>query len=173
MDTIVYMVRNRISPRGPKQLYAMGVARKRLRSTFARDVRTGRRLLWHAAQVVAVANEYLVSAPCEIMRVFMAYIFILSYSAYGPQVTNRSGKEPIRLDLAEADRESEEQIQAVSEWIREGGPARLGSVEDICAEGGCVQDISRDAQVMMQRLRCWGLAEKFTRILHVFEVDGF
>jgi hypothetical protein len=173
MDTIVYMVRNRISPRGPKQLYAMEVAKKRLRSTFARDVHTGRRLLWHAAQVVAVANEYLVSAPCEIMRVFMAYIFILSYSAYGPRATTGSGKKPIRLDLAECDRESEAHIQAVSEWIREGGPARLGSVEDICSEGGCVQDISRDAQVMMQRLRCWGLAEKFTRILHVFEVDGF
>ncbi|EEY23913.1 conserved hypothetical protein [Verticillium alfalfae VaMs.102] len=160
---------NLISQRA-KHHKGIEVARKRLRSSFAQDRRSSRRLVHHAAQIIAIANEYLVSAPCEIMRTFMGYVFILAYSSYGPRAELMSGdKAPMRLD---APLHQPAQQQITLQWIDDGGPAGLGSVVNILADD-CVPAISRDAQMMMQRLKCWGLADKFTKILHIFEVNGF
>ncbi|UKZ94640.1 uncharacterized protein TrAFT101_009495 [Trichoderma asperellum] len=75
-------------------------AEMRLKSAFAKEAYKGRRLLWHAAKVVGIADEYLVSAPSEIIRVFMAYTFIMAYSTYGSRITSTTGdKLPLRLDL--------------------------------------------------------------------------
>ncbi|KAM0515925.1 hypothetical protein ACHAO3_006120 [Verticillium nonalfalfae] len=169
MDVILYIVRSLISQRA-KHHKGIEVARKRLRSSFAQDRRSSRRLVHHAAQIIAIANEYLVSAPCEIMRTFMGYVFILAYSSYGPRAELMSGdKAPIRLDVP---LHQPAQQQITLQWIEDGGPAGLGSVVNILADD-CVPAISRDAQMMMQRLKCWGLADKFTKILHIFEVNGF
>lgn len=167
MEIIVYIVRNLMS-QDPTQQRSLELARKRLRSIFARDPRAVRTLVWHSAQIVAIANEYLVSAPCAIMRVFMGYIFILSYSAYGPHNHEAEEKTPVRLDSSN---DSAAQQAAVASWIRTGGPASVGSVEDICASGR-VLAITRDAQSIMQKLHSWGLAGKFTRILSTLGVKG-
>lgn len=169
LDIIVYIVRNLISSAGQHE--GIEVARRRLKMTLATDPQTSRRLCWHAAQIVVIANEYLVSAPCEILRVFMGYIFILAYSAYGPREPTSPAEESIsvRLDLSDRD---VSQRRKVVKWIQSGGPASLGSVQDLCA-AGCIPAISRDAQGMMQKLRCWGLADKFTRMFQVFETKGF
>ncbi|KAM0279744.1 hypothetical protein ACHAQH_004435 [Verticillium albo-atrum] len=169
MDVIIYIVRS-LTSQNSMQHKGIEVARKRLRSAFAKDAKSGRKLVYHAAQIIAVANEYLVSAPCEIMRAFMGYIFILAYSTYGPRAQLLAGERAsLRLDLPD---HQPTQKHATLEWIENGGPAGLGSVTNILADG-CVPAISRDAQLMMQRLKCWGLAEKFTKILHIFEVNGF
>ncbi|KAH7234591.1 fungal-specific transcription factor domain-containing protein [Fusarium solani] len=86
LDLVIYIVRNLVSS-APQQHNGIEVARARLKLTFAKDPKTARRLCWHATQIVTIANEYLVSAPCEIMRVFMGYIFIIAYSTYGPHRT--------------------------------------------------------------------------------------
>ncbi|EHK17818.1 uncharacterized protein TRIVIDRAFT_123833, partial [Trichoderma virens Gv29-8] len=88
MDAVIYIVRHHISQDCLEHRYNIDVAQMRLRSAFANDPHKGRMLLWHAAQIVGIANEYLVSAPCEIMRVFMAYTFIMAYSTYGPRFTS-------------------------------------------------------------------------------------
>ncbi|KAF3343100.1 hypothetical protein HYQ45_004143 [Verticillium longisporum] len=166
---IIYIVRSLISQRA-KHHKGIEVARKRLRSSFAQDRRSSRRLVHHAAQIIAIANEYLVSAPCEIMRTFMGYVFILAYSSYGPRAELMpGGKTPIRLDVP---LHQPAQQQFTLQWIDDGGPAGLGSVVNILADD-CVPAISRDAQLMMQRLKCWGLADQFTKILHIFDVNGF
>ncbi|KAL7911492.1 fungal-specific transcription factor domain-containing protein [Trichoderma velutinum] len=171
MDAIVYIVRHHISQDSSKNLYNVEVAQMRLRSAFTQDAHKGRMLLWHAAQIVGIANEYLVSTPCEIMRVFMAYIFILAYSTYGPRFASCAGDQaPIRLDLPCHEHTSRR--RSVADWVSTGGPAGLGSIKNVF-DDGCVSNLSRDAQVIMQRLRCWGLAGKFCKILHVFEIRGF
>ena len=167
---IVYIVRNLISPI-PQQHDGIEVARERLKSTFARDPKTARRLCWHAAQIVSIANDYLVSAPCEIMRVFMGYIFIIAYSTYGPHGTSlpSEGSCIVRLDL------HDHQIshrRVVVRWIEAGGPASCGSVLDIGAAGS-TPAINNDAQRMLQKLNCWGLATKFVRIFQLLESKGF
>lgn len=57
------------------------------------------------------------------------------------------------------------------DWISTGGPAGLGSVENVCSDG-CVSPLSRDAQIIMQRLGYWVMDEKFSKILRIFESKG-
>ncbi|RBR09334.1 uncharacterized protein FIESC28_09942 [Fusarium coffeatum] len=170
LDMIVYIVRNLITST-PQQHDGIQVARERLKSTFARDPKTARRLCWHATQIVAIANDYLVSAPCEIMRVFMGYIFIIAYSTYGPHGTLALSESNhiVRLDLHD---HNISQRRVVVKWIEAGGPASCGSVQDIGTPGS-TPAISNDAQRMLQKLNCWGLATKFVRIFQVLESKGF
>ncbi|UKZ80090.1 hypothetical protein TrVFT333_007855 [Trichoderma virens FT-333] len=171
MDAVIYIVRHHISQDCLEHRYNIDVAQMRLRSAFANDPHKGRMLLWHAAQIVGIANEYLVSAPCEIMRVFMAYTFIMAYSTYAPRFTSSAGDQVhIQLDLP--CHEHAPRRRSIAGWISMGGPAGLGSIKNIF-DDGCVSTLSRDAQAIMQRLRCWGLAGKFCKILHVFENRGF
>lgn len=164
MDMILYIVRKVVS-QGPDDDKGLAVARKRLTTAMKADRKRTRRLLWHAGQIVAVANEFLVSAPCEIMRLFMAYIFILSYAKYCPPSSKAVHGIRVRLDLSSR---QTEQRKAISEWVQIGGPAQIGSAEDIYAKGATAL-ITKDAQNIFQRLRTWGLAEKFAKILHCFE----
>lgn len=169
MDVIIYIVRNLLSQNSSQQR-GLEAARKRLRSIFARDPRGSRSLAWHSAQMIAIANEYLVSAPCEIMRVFMGYVYIMAYSAYGPRHGEgqaQAQKPPVRLDTFM----STTQKADVDEWMRSGGPATIGSVGDISAPGR-LAFISADAQSILQKLQCWGLADKFTRILSMLGTEG-
>ncbi|KAI5457184.1 hypothetical protein BGZ63DRAFT_366069, partial [Mariannaea sp. PMI_226] len=164
MDMILYVVRSVVS-RGAGHDQGVDMARRRLVSALGNDLRRARTLAWHAGQIVAVANEYLVSAPCEIMRLFMSYIFIVAYAQHLPRCSDPSlNPIKIRLDVAS---HLPEQKQAVKDWIMYGGPARIGSADDILADGA-VKTIIQDAQAMLQRLRSWGLAEKFAKILQSF-----
>lgn len=164
MDMILYMVRKIVS-HGPEKDKGVAIARRRLSSTMKADKKRTRRLLWHAGQIVAVANEFLVSAPCEIMRLFMAYIFIVAYVKYSPSSLRSVDGIQVRLDI---NCRSMEQKKAIMQWIQTGGPAQIGSAEDIFADGSTGL-ITRDAQNIFQRLRSWGLAEKFAKILQSFE----
>ncbi|KAF5579560.1 uncharacterized protein FSUBG_13596 [Fusarium subglutinans] len=171
LDLILSIVRGLISTE-PRVHDGIKVARNRLKLTFARDPKTARRLCWHAAQIVAIANEYLVSAPCEIMRVFMGYIFIIAYSAYGDHSHTRSSTmevtQSVRLDLHD---QNLSHRRVIVKWIEVGGPASTGSVPDIGTDG-CVPAISTDAQEILKKLQCWGLAHKFTKVFQVLETKG-
>jgi hypothetical protein len=167
MDVVVFIVRNVIS-HGQSRGGTLESTRRRLRSDFAKDPKRSRQLVWHAAQIVAVANEYLVSAPCEIMRLFMGYIFIIAYVEHTSQASQNLSN-PVRLDLPN---HQMAQRHSINEWIRNGGPASIGSVDNVYSKG-CAATLSQDAQSMLQRLHCWGLAEKFTKILQAWGSNGF
>jgi hypothetical protein len=170
MDYTLFIVRN-VASQVSRKDNGVEAAQRRLRSTFARDPREARRLVWHAAQILAVANEYLVSAPCEILRIFMGYVFIIAFAKYFPQAGNQTARQSapsLRLDIPIR---QVSQKDAVADWIERGGPASIGSVENIWSDGSVVA-ISRDAQSILQRLRCWGLADKFIKILKTFESHG-
>ncbi|KAF4498458.1 Vegetative incompatibility HET-E-1 [Fusarium agapanthi] len=169
LDLILSIVRGLISTE-PRVHDGIKIARNRLKLTFARDPKTARRLCWHAAQIVAIANEYLVSAPCEIMRVFMGYIFIIAYSAYGDHTRSSPMEvtQSVRLDLHD---QNLSHRRVVVKWIEVGGPASSGSVPDI-GTNGCVPAISTDAQEILKKLQCWGLAHKFTKVFQVLETKG-
>lgn len=167
INLVVYLVRGTLSPDNPPTR-DLGVARRKLQFALAQNVVAGRTLVWHAAQILAIANEYLVSTPCEIMRIFMAYVFIMAYSVYGPKADRDPFAVPVRLDLSD---QRPHHGQAVGDWMRHGGPARVGSVADIFSDG-CFPSLCNNAQAMMQKLRCWGLAEKFTKILQTIGEKG-
>jgi hypothetical protein len=166
MDFTLFIVRNVVSQPSENER-GLEAAQRRLHSAFSNDQREARKLVWHAAQIVAVANEYLVSAPCEILRLFMGYVYIIAFAKYFPRSFEYHGPHAsrIRLDVHQADN------QTVKQWIEQGGPACIGSVNDICADGAALL-ISQDAQSILGRLRCWGLADKFIKILQSFAKHG-
>ena len=166
MDMILYIVRKAVSQPSDSDKSVI-VVRRRLAAAMKGDRKRTRRLLWHAGQIVAVANEFLVSAPCEIMRLFMAYIFILAYSKHGP-VSSKRSRDMVRLDLSSRQRQLQQEVE---DWIQLGGPAQVGSALDVHAQGATAL-ITGDAQAIFQRLRTWGLAEKFAKILQCFEHNG-
>ncbi|KAH8171969.1 fungal specific transcription factor domain-containing protein [Sarocladium implicatum] len=164
MDAIVFIIRNVVLLE-PAEKESLREARRHLSTTFAKDEQAGRALLWHACQIVAIAREYIVSAPCEIMRIFMGYIFIMSYGAYSPKLpSDQRRKQPLRLDVLS---QSEQPRQAVTDWVLRGGPASVGSVQVVGMGRGSTSAFSQDAQAMMQNLKGWGLAEKFAKILDI------
>lgn len=167
MDLIVHIFRTSATQSNPPDQSLLS-AKRRLESLLAKNPCKARELAWHAAQIVAVANEYLVSAPCEIMRVFMGYIFILAFAKFGPQPPPEAGFEPclVRLDLSNR---LPGQLTAIKTWIDVGGPASIGMVTNIYSDGG-LKAISHEAQSMLRKLRYWGLAKKFIRILESFEL---
>ncbi|OAA56339.1 Transcription factor [Niveomyces insectorum RCEF 264] len=167
LDIVLYLVRSAAST-GSKRGKGIQVAERELQSAFARDPRQARRLVQHAAQIAAVAGDYLVSAPCEIMRVFMGYIFVIAFAKYFPRgaaLPYPDGAAAARLDILPHQLQS---TDAVNAWVENGGPASMGSVPDILADDAALA-ISCDARKMLQKLKCWGLAEKFTKILQIFE----
>lgn len=168
MDLIVHIFRTSASQsKQPDQ--SLVFAKRRLTSILVNHPHKARNLAWHAAQIISVANEYLVSAPCEIMRVFMGYIFILAFAMFGPQPSSDSNYEscPVRLDVSTR---IDGQRTAITTWIENGGPASIGSVTNIYSDGG-LKAISQEAQTMLRKMRFWGLAKKFIRILESFEFN--
>lgn len=164
MDVVAYIVCSVVSG-GPSCDDRLGLARQRLSSALESDAKRARRLLWHAGQMVAVATEYLVSAPCEVMRLFMAYVFILALARHGPRHGAEGRGGGIRLDTPS---HVAGQREAVAAWVQHGGPARIGSAADVLSRDS-TGAITRDAQAVFQRLRSWGLAGRFAKILQCFE----
>ncbi|KAH0841023.1 hypothetical protein FOPE_06129 [Fonsecaea pedrosoi] len=169
MDLIVHIFRSSASQ--SKQLdQSLVSAKRRLRSILVKNPTKARNLAWHAAQIIAVANEYLVSAPCEIMRTFMGYIFILAFAKFGPQPCSDPGYAscPVRLDLPNR---IDGQRTAIATWIENGGPASIGAVENIYTSGS-LEAISHEAQAMLRKMRFWKLSNKFSRILESFDFES-
>ncbi|KAJ9641667.1 hypothetical protein H2204_002729 [Knufia peltigerae] len=167
MDLIVHIFRTSASQTKSPDPSAVS-ARRRLGAILVKNPQKARNLAWHAAQIIAVANEYLVSAPCEIMRVFMGYIFILAFAKFGPQPSSDSNLDssPVRLDLSNR---VAGQKAAIATWIQHGGYASIGLVKNVYNNGG-LNAISHEAQTMLRKLRYWGLAKKFIRILESFDL---
>jgi len=102
----------------------------------------------------------------------MGYSFIIAFARYASQhrgITGQGDTAPIvQLDLLNP---SEAQRKDIAHWIEYGGPAGLLSTVNICS-GACVPAISQQAQDMMRKMRGWGLADKFGKILHHFELSN-
>lgn len=150
----------------------IGLAKQRLISKLRSQPRRTRKLVWHAAQITAIADCYPVSAPCEILRVFMGYSFLLAFSRYCVDFhasCDGTKSEQARLDLLSP---TERDKEMIASWVEHGGPAGLTSIDNICSTQ-CVNVLSQQAQALMHKLHGWGLADKFAKILSIFELsDG-
>ncbi|GAD92017.1 conserved hypothetical protein [Paecilomyces variotii No. 5] len=174
MDLVVYIVRNVAARDASADLQLIENAKQRLKTKLACDPCRSRRLIWHAAQILAIANQYLVSAPCEILRIFMGSIFLMAFAKYsGSPVDYDGGNEPnlpsIKLD--EIDDMGGRESQLVTNWIQHGGPACITGVEDIYSEE-FASHVSAQTQSLLQRIQYWGLSRKFVKILQIFQDAG-
>ncbi|KAL1870651.1 hypothetical protein Plec18167_007415 [Paecilomyces lecythidis] len=175
MDLVVYIVRNVAAARHVSADFQLiETAKQRLKTKFASDPRRSRKLIWHAAQILAIANQYLVSAPCEILRIFMGSIFLMAFSKYSGRPSDYDGGNAlnqISIRLDEIDDMGGRESELVSNWIHHGGPACITGVEDIYSEA-FASHVSAQTQCLLQRIQYWGLSRKFVKILQIFQDAG-
>jgi hypothetical protein len=100
----------------------------------------------------------------------MGYVFILTFSRFGPQQPSDTSimSKPIRLDLSTR---AGDRKKAIAAWIQHGGTAGLGSVQNLSAAGS-LEAVVLEARSMLQKMGSWGLAKKFDQILENFDFDG-
>lgn len=149
-------------------------ARTHLRLRFGRDPVATRRSVRHAASVIVISREYTSFTPCETMRVFFSFAVLLAFSKFFPfEKISEASKlnRPIKLDeLPIKHLEPKRDSGQLERWIEHGGPASLGSVDDICDVHN-FQALKEDSLQAMDHLRVWGLAKKFHRVLKNFGDD--
>ncbi|EED20705.1 conserved hypothetical protein [Talaromyces stipitatus ATCC 10500] len=174
MELVVYIVRNvATTSHNQTNIQLIEAAKHRLRAKFSNDASRTRKLVWHAAQILAIANQYLVSAPCEILRIFMGSIFLMAFSKYStcPSYFELDKNDLPYVKLDEIQNTIGCQTPLISDWIRHGGPAYIADVDDIYSEKFS-SHISIRTQALLQRIEYWGLSRKFVRILQIFETTG-
>lgn len=172
MELVVYIVRNIAAAQHDQMnIHLIEAAKHRLTAKFTSDPSRTRKLVWHAAQILAVANQYLVSAPCEVLRVFMGSIFLMAFAKYGGNLDysefGRDGFPCVRLDDIE-NTTKRCQSPLINDWISHGGPAYITGIDDIYCET-FANHVSFRTQDLLQRIQYWGLSRKFIRILQIFE----
>lgn len=150
-------------------------AREKLRIRFRRNPLATRRSVHHAALIVSISRECTSFTPCETMRVFFSFAFLLAFARFFPfedlPPPPQIDGPPVRLD--ELPRQHAQQSgfsRSLDIWIEHGGPASLGSVDDICQQRN-FQSLKEVAVKTLESLRVWGLAKKFHRILKNFNYD--
>lgn len=168
MELVIFIVRVVTTSRRAQTETNLAAAKQQLEAKFAGDPPRTRRLVWHAVQITAVANEYLVSAPCEILRIFMGCIFLMTFTKYGRTSLDKSSHDragaPVRLDdLAVNDN----QRQLITDWIQYGGPATIAGLDIYSDE--LASHISHLTQTLLSRIQYWGLSLKFVKILQMFQ----
>lgn len=166
MDLITYIARAAASPLSPNSRTSLRWAQQRLIEQFAVDPYKSRQYIWHAGQMVRVANIYAVFAPCDNLRIFTAYLAILAFAKYGPpSLRDVDAVDPFPADAWSYSGEG------VEAWLQAGGPARIGSCARI--QAGCSTDqVMQDAYNLLYRLENWGISERFFNILiHFNDLD--
>lgn len=102
-----------------------------MRTAFTSYQKGSRRSLWHAAQIVAIANEYLVSAPSEILLLFMANVFIIAFAKY------KDGSS--QISTTALDRYQSVESHAIKNWVEFGGRVSIGTAQDLHSGSAAVE----------------------------------
>ncbi|KAH8689506.1 fungal-specific transcription factor domain-containing protein [Talaromyces proteolyticus] len=165
MELVVYLVRVSATKGVSPSEGNVDAAKRQLRLSFDSDLCMTRKLVWHAAQIIGVAHEYMVSAPCEILRVFMGCIFLIAFAKYSPVVAGTSSSRTIKLDRISKDLGQTELVDA---WIRHGGIATIAGME-ATTSWEFVAHISNHTQALLRKVHFWGLSQKFSQILQIFQ----
>lgn len=178
MDLVTFIFRNNYAwKHGPSDsplAKELSRAREHLCLQFTRNPVATRRSVHHAALIVGVSRECTSFTPGETMRVFFSFAFLLAFAKFFPfdQASSTSNKHPpVRLDELPIEHfQTRAGPVQLERWIEHGGPASLGSVNDIC-NAHDFRALKEAALSAMDSLRVWGLAEKFHRILKNFNDD--
>lgn len=190
MEMVIFICQNSASTNNVE----LDMVKARLRSVFLSDSAHARQLLYHAASIIAISRECAVYTPCETMRVFDAYVYILAFvkfapnpreansaggpnssvTAMTPESANESSsseatirQDAVRLDRSPWDRSPTDMI-AVELWIcKNHGYASIDGVRDIC-DGSNYDKLKSGALRAIEKLSLWGLSRKFYRTLESF-----
>jgi hypothetical protein len=160
----------------------LGMAQARLRHIFDGDPTYARRLLCHAGAIIAISRECPANSPCEILRVFDAYAYVLAYTKFLPSaedvarfsvsrstgpghVPSQDGSNrtppPIRIDVVPWSRTGA-QRDIAQRWISHGhgAPFLHG-----CGTTLGYAKLKASALQAIERLNVWDLSRRFYKTL--------
>lgn len=173
MDLVIYIFRNSMQEGGSSLSSPLSVAKDHLRYVFSRNPVVTRRLACHAASIVGIARECTIHTPCETIRVFMGFAYLLAFTKFFPfqlhEMDNHLGDDEDpgpQLDLLPWKR-SPDATGHVERWIECGGRASLEFVGNICDVRN-FEALKQTGLKALQDLRVWGLAGKFYRSMRNF-----
>ncbi|KAI1360193.1 hypothetical protein F5Y08DRAFT_317903 [Xylaria arbuscula] len=171
MDLVVYICRHAGRDSAAQATRELNVAREQLRSKFSLDPVGARRSAHDAAAIICISRECTINTPCETMRVFMGYAFLLAFIRFFPSQNHTTtdgmaGHAAAQLDGIPWTRTSEAQDR-IQTWINAGGSASLHGVGDICDPRN-FDAMKQDALNALDRLRVWGIASKFRKTISNF-----
>lgn len=174
----------------------LNAVRARLRSVFASNRAHARQLLYHAASVIAISRHCTCYTPCETLRVFDSYAFILAFVKFGATSNGTINDGPgdcgdghedcqaacsrdeehqptlsrvdaVRLDLVPWSRPKQED-EALSLWLtRNQGRASIDGV-DIVHDEHVLQKLRASALRSLKALSLWSLSRNFYRVFENF-----
>lgn len=163
MDLIIFIFRNSGREQSSRLAAELSGAKEHLRSTFARDPIDTRRSVVSAANIVNVARECTSFTPCEVMRLFNGFAYLLAFARFFPFERLQHPGTATRLDLLPWRRTPQHELD-LKAWIERGGRASMRPVEDICDPSN-FSLLKQEGLNALNELRTWGLARKFYRVL--------
>ncbi|KAI1288688.1 fungal-specific transcription factor domain-containing protein [Xylaria venustula] len=169
MDLVVYIFRHSGRALSSQTTWELNVAKEQLRSKFSRDPVGARRSAHDAAAIICISRECTINTPCETMRVFMGYAFLLAFIRFFPFQNIDIDNSGAALVVAELDgipwTRSNEARDRIKTWIGVGGVASLQHVGDVCDPRN-FEALKQNALDAMDRLRVWGLSSKFRKTIN-------
>lgn len=165
----------------------LDLAKTRLQMILASDPLHARRMVYHAASIIAISRECTVNTPCEIMRVFDAYAYVLAFVKFGsekrkpPSPMNqpaaasmsppalpghglanggREGEPSVRLDRIPWSRTAV-QNSAVELWVNNNwGYPSIDGAHNLY-EAGSYSKLKTIALQAIENLSVWDLSRRF------------
>lgn len=165
MDLIIFIFRSSGREQSSRLSSELTRAKEHLRSTLARNPLDTRRSAISAANIVNVARECTSFTPCEVMRLFNGFAYLLAFARFFPfeafqqPTTDRT----VRLDVLPWRRTRQDEAE-LKLWVERGGGASLAPVGDICDQSNFAK-LKQEGLHALNELRTWGLARKFYRVL--------
>jgi hypothetical protein len=170
MDLVICLVRSSTissTRRNPSFLRSI---KQRLIHQLGRDPVVSRTLAYHAAQIVGRTYGFLVSAPCEILRIFMGFTFLLAYAAYGRRIPSGKGISTSQAWIyLDSTCKTQDQQDSLQRWFQDDGPAAMTISGDI-DDQGFTKLLRQQAQETLKRLDQWGLADHFSKMMAEYEL---
>ncbi|KAF2184126.1 hypothetical protein K469DRAFT_634275 [Zopfia rhizophila CBS 207.26] len=174
MDLVVYIFRNSGRDSNQQTTRELDFTKEHLRYIYVRDPMRTRQLVTHAASITGISRECTINTPCETMRVFMAYAFLLAFTKffpfeqYDPDSTGNAtpGWLAVKLDDLPWTR-TPDTLERIERWIEVGGRASLESVTNIC-DARNFEVLKQVALKTLADLKVWGIAGKFYKTINKF-----
>jgi hypothetical protein len=143
--------------------------REAIKDRPCRIFRNTRRMVFHAAAILTIAQDCTISTPCETLSVFMGHAMLLAYIKLSPFEEHESraaSTKNFRPDDILWIR-GPEAVKHVGPWIETGGPASLGDVADICERGG-FSEAKQGGFDALERCIIWVLARNLGQTISKF-----
>ncbi|ETN36250.1 uncharacterized protein HMPREF1541_08527 [Cyphellophora europaea CBS 101466] len=163
MDLIIFIFRNSGRERSPQLAAELTRAETHLCNTFAHDPVDTRRSVVSAANIITIARECTSTTPCEVMRLFNGYAYLLAFTCFFPFERLHTRGAAAKLDVLPWRRTAIDET-GLKAWVERSGPASFLSVDDIC-DSKNFETLKQEGLRALDGLRTWGLARKFYRVL--------